>query len=416
MKLHQNHNSHSVQPSTITPQSSQTSSTQQQQRHTQFNFNSMIRDNARRVRADEFRIAFFATETFKQIHRALDFDTNELVEQAVFDLAHPWRTAHSPGKSDSTFFFFGHFVAKSLKEAEFKFFFDKFLPRYVDHVKINKFTLLPHFLGMVSVADLSRGAASPQISRFVIMKNVFPTKRVIQRMYDLKGSTINRDGLSGDITKTSFGAVLLKDNDLPNKLLLIGPVRGRLLTLQLRCDTDFLNSLSIIDYSLLVGVRSDHVKVGPNGQLMVDQARKGFNRWEIQDLKKNGNDFDDDSSGDDDTATTKSDSSSGKSLKRKSPLARSHSFIESSEMLDGSCFRSWDGGMPSLPIFDNPNDMTSARVDTFYIGLIDVLQNFSAAKRLEATTKGLFYAGQASVVPPDEFATRICESIERIVQ
>jgi hypothetical protein len=308
----------------------------------------------RHIRADEFRVAFFAPATFRAVHAALDFDPTELVQSALFDeKRHPWRVAHSPGKSDSLFFYFGHFVIKSLKEQEFKFLYERFLPTYAQHVEMNKFTLLPRFLCLMSVADLSRGS-TPQLQRFVVMNNVFPTRRCIERMYDLKGSTVNRDGLVGDITRTTFGAVLLKDNDLPPKLLLVGPVRGRLLKMQLRCDTDFLHSLSIIDYSLLVGVRSDTVKVGAHGVIPTDAV-------------------------------------------------------------DGSCFRSWDGGMPSLPIFDG-NDLTTARIDTFYIGLIDVLQHFSPAKRFEATTKGFLYAGGASVVPPDEFARRICERIERIVE
>ena len=351
-----------------------------QHRHHHENFSNLIRSQPRHIRADEFRVAFFSTDVFKRIHKALDFDTADLVEHAIFDLAHPWRVAHSPGKSDSSFFFFGHFVAKSLKEHEFKFFFEKFLDKYVDHVEMNKFTLLPHFLGLLSIADLSRGTSSPQIMRIVLMKNVFPTRRVIHRMYDLKGSTINRDGLSGDITKTSFGAVLLKDNDLPKKLLLVGPVRGKLLNTQLRCDTDFLNALSIIDYSLLVGVRSEYLPVGPNGV----------------EFKSNSS----------------NNSNQSKNAGASQSTANSHRHNEQ----DGACFRSWDGGMPSLPIFDNPSDMTTARIDTFYIGLIDVLQNFSAAKRFEATTKGFLYNGQASVVPPTEFATRICESIQRITE
>ena len=55
------------------------------------------------------------------------------------------------------------------------------------------------------------------------------------------------------------------------------------------------------------------------------------------------------------------------------------------------------------------------REDVYYIGIIDILQTYTPQKRLENFAKGLWMDRHLiSVVPPDEFAERLCKLIDRI--
>jgi hypothetical protein len=111
---------------------------------------------------------------------------------------------------------------------------------------MNPNTLLPQFLGMyrVKLYHLRRNV------KFVIMNSVYYTDKYLQEFYDLKGSELGRSAKPGQDVK--------KDNDLrqkmPGEALSLTPdVRSRVRA-QIRTDCDFLQSMQIMDYSLLVGI------------------------------------------------------------------------------------------------------------------------------------------------------------------
>jgi 1-phosphatidylinositol-4-phosphate 5-kinase len=84
---------------------------------------------------------------------------------------------------------------------------------------------------------------------FVIMASVFDTPQPIHAIYDLKGSLIGREATK---TERDKGGVL-KDLDLVNdkQMIHLGKKRDVFLQ-QLERDANFLASLNIMDYSLLV--------------------------------------------------------------------------------------------------------------------------------------------------------------------
>ena len=86
------------------------------------------------------------------------------------------------------------------------------------------------------------------------MNNVF-MNTMPDESYDLKGSTVNRSTMSPDEARGHPGTVM-KDMDLDKQLQLHRQLR-LVLFMQLKADTDWLQSKDIMDYSLLVGSQTN---------------------------------------------------------------------------------------------------------------------------------------------------------------
>lgn len=132
--------------------------------------------------------------------------------------------------------------------------FELVLPHYFRHCTKNPNTLITKFLGMyrVKLYHLRRNV------KFVIMNSVYYTDKALQTFYDLKGSGIGRD--------SEPGQDVLKDNDLRRRLpedaiCLPKDVRIRLRE-QIVADCEFLRTMKIMDYSMLIGVHHVPPKEG----------------------------------------------------------------------------------------------------------------------------------------------------------
>lgn len=88
------------------------------------------------------------------------------------------------------------------------------------------------------------------------MNNLFPPHRDIHETYDLKGSTVGREYPEEKAKKNP--RAVLKDLNWINrgKELEVGPEKRALLTEQLRRDVEYLESVDVMDYSLLVGIHN----------------------------------------------------------------------------------------------------------------------------------------------------------------
>jgi hypothetical protein len=139
-------------------------------------------------------------------------------------------------------------------------------------------------------------------------------------------------------------------------------MRRALLLAQLRSDTSFLHGLGVVDYSCLIGVRSR----------IFSKDNQGTTHHGLADALLTG------------------------------------------QASDAACLFATDGGLLSLLIYAE-NDAHTVREDVYYVGIIDVLQTYTSGKRLENFAKGLLMDKHSiSVVPPDEFAERLCKLLERI--
>lgn len=156
------------------------------------------------------------------------------------------------------------------------------LPSYLRYLKWNPNTLLPRFLGFHAMKMYG------QTFYFIVMGNILSTQEPIHRRYDIKGSWVDRNApacVLGEKYRCSkcnrffkFGAtdgdsvpcdamgsdhypdITLRDNDLKKRLKLEPETASKLLK-QLTRDSNFLASMGIMDYSLLIGTHYSHFKI-----------------------------------------------------------------------------------------------------------------------------------------------------------
>ena len=126
-------------------------------------------------------------------------------------------------------------------------FMKRILPHYYRYMSENPSTLLVKIFGMhrVKMYHLNRKI------HFVIMGSVFDTTEVIHQIFDLKGSLVGRSATA----KERANGGVLKDNDLVDDGVKfhLGNKKAPFLE-QIRKDAEFLATLNIMDYSLLVGI------------------------------------------------------------------------------------------------------------------------------------------------------------------
>lgn len=155
----------------------------------------------------------------------------------------------SNAKSEQFFFYSpdGKYMIKTMTNTESKF-LRRILPHYFRHCARNPNTLITKFLGMyrVKLYHLHRNV------KFVVMKSVYDTDKFLHHLFDVKGSTTGRDANPSDAVK--------KDNDIRRVLpdgafFLESGLRTRLRT-QVENDCQWLQSMKIMDYSMLIGVHN----------------------------------------------------------------------------------------------------------------------------------------------------------------
>lgn len=177
------------------------------------------------------------------------------------------------GKSGSAFLrsYDNRLLIKTIEEHEFEV-LSTILPDIVLYLEQHPNSLLSRTLGAYSLS--LRGVHL----RFIVMENVL--RRRADQVYDLKGTTEDR------WVNPSPGAVM-KDVNFAGKGMSFIPSDRNKLVESLCDDADFLDSIGVMDYSLLVGVTfleklgvdSD----GYRGWLLGDDVdRDGFSECEFQ--------------------------------------------------------------------------------------------------------------------------------------
>lgn len=149
-------------------------------------------------------------------------------------------------------------MIKTQSPAESKF-LRRILAHYYSHVMSYPHSYITRFFGMhrLKMPHLRRSV------HFVVMQSVFasPEGREVHEMFDLKGSSVGRSASEKERASGPSRCVY-KDNDLVDSdtVIKLGPGRREAFLAQIAQDASFLQSMGIMDYSLLLGIhhRSRH--------------------------------------------------------------------------------------------------------------------------------------------------------------
>lgn len=151
----------------------------------------------------------------------------------------------SDGKSGS-WFFTTHderLFVKTISGSERRC-LERNLQRIYSHIRQHPNSLINHIYGLYELDK----------TPFIVMGNLFylPLSEgfTITTVYDLKGSTVGRSNTTGKGPK--------KDLDFMRELNVVrlGAFKRRMIIEQIRCDVQLLESIGVIDYSLLFGIVS----------------------------------------------------------------------------------------------------------------------------------------------------------------
>lgn len=197
--------------------------------------------------ASSFRFKDYMPEAFRHIRAYFNISPSDYITSVCGNYL--FINFISNSKSGQ-FFFYSYdrrFMIKTITHAESKF-LRKIIPMYYDHIMKYPNTLLSRFYGMHRVRFMGQ-----REKHFLVMGSVFYTRRPMDIVYDLKGSVQGRSVTEAE--KMSKSCVY-KDNDFleRNEKISLGPEIAKELKEQIEIDVEFLRSLDIMDYSLLVGI------------------------------------------------------------------------------------------------------------------------------------------------------------------
>lgn len=354
----------------------------------------------------DFKFTDYSPMCYRHIREFFGVDPKEYCDVLRYSR---WHSIPTPGKSAAQLFFCGRdWVIKTMTHTESEF-LRGILHRYYYHVRDNPFTFLPHFVGH---HQLRIGG---ETHNFIIMQNVFATTNTIHEKFDLKGSTIGRYASEAEKLKATCTQ---KDLDI-HRPLHIGPERRQLVIDQVKADCDFLKRSKIMDYSFLVGIH-----ILPQKRLvMVPGSRGLMNAGETFNATQtaapalsaalNSSVLAQPLDVGPMTACTvfanSSQAGGGGGIADSSMLMGAQQSQAPADALDGCCFTCDQGGMMS-------NDTPGLRSEIYYIGIIDILQEYNARKRLETAVFGTINDfHRISCVNPHEYAARFISFMSSII-
>ena len=294
----------------------------------------------------------------------------------------------STGSSGSLLYYTGdgEYIVKTISKTEYKF-MKTMLGEYFFYIKENPLSFLPKLLGAYVLKRKYKKKTTNIY--FIVMKNVFATDNHIDLRFDLKGSTIGRKVLKGTIDDTkvfSNGDMALKDLDFNklNERVYIGQKRENVLE-QIKKDIEFLYRINSNDYSLLLGIHC--VK---NNEIFdfsrVNTLKTEFKKEELSFLSESTKDFLLTNTHD----TESNISSVNSAVNRINILKQIYDFE--------------DGGI-----------LSKNKKRIYYFGIIDILTQFTSAKRFEYYFKKIRYcSNNMSCIPPYYYKQRFYNYLQLV--
>ena len=323
------------------------------------------------------------------------------------------------GKSGSFLYFTQdlRFIIKTVSPSE-----ERFLRRvaysYYRHMQDNEDSLIARFFGLHKI----RLAPEQKYISVVVMENVVYSSEGLKmhRRYDLKGSWVGRRSLKGNVNLDGYKGIL-KDLDLGEEKILIGPELKEQLMEQLRKDVQFLTSCHIMDYSLLLGIHQ-HGVLGESGQPMSEMDFGNITAVSMgSPTNSNG-------------AGLLSDSKVRTYSSRHGTLTSVFGYGTEEDNLHVPWFRQDCGGIRSnstlhpysgRPISIALENNRCSMVDvttppvTYFFGIIDILQQYTFRKQFEHIFKTRIQRQDLhglSCVDENEYGERFLNFLESIIQ
>lgn len=336
----------------------------------------------------------------------------------------------STSKSGSMFFYTkdGKFIIKTLPLREYNV-LKKILIDYFLHLKNNSSTFLPKYFGLYKLIKYINGKFERLY--FITTDNLFSTPNEIKLRFDLKGSTVNRRvlkcGIEEELKKGKIN-YSLKDLDMVDnniKLTMSNNKKEAIFNV-LNSDSTFLKCHGLIDYSLLVGihyknegVEEKDLKADANIlSKEMDYEGRGLNtkNSRVENICSTQN-----------MMIVREDNDNYDNEDKINHIKNRHNnridLLEYTERFENDSNQSNNPQVNRMSIYNNKkhiiydNDdgaILSTKPELYYMGIIDILTEFSIMKGIEYTAKTIINCNElASCVPPNKYKKRFVKFIEQ---
>ncbi|XP_077593117.1 phosphatidylinositol 4-phosphate 5-kinase-like protein 1 [Stigmatopora nigra] len=341
-----------------------------------------------------FTLETFAGPVFANLRASLGVTEQEYQQSLCSDKSYLQFISNSKSKADFFLTNDKRFFLKTQNEREIRFLLHN-LKNYMAHLR-----KYPHSL-LVKLLGVHRIKISCRIKRyFIVMQSVFYPDDRISARYDIKGCEVSRwtdpspDG--GQII------VVLKDLNFGEQYITLDQQRSWLLK-QMEIDTDYLRSLNVLDYSLLLAhqpLQQDERQQGLSFASLIVRTKRSVNP-----STSRGCGGIPGAVPEDNPALTSSEIDGGRFEAATAGDRESHPAGPQSKDLrqDADNRRLLPNLKNALHVIDGPDQR-------YFIGIIDIFTVYSLKKRIEYWWKRLRHPGRTfSTVSPQMYCTRLCQ-------
>ena len=333
----------------------------------------------------------YAPAVFRQMRKMFGVDDEAYLDSVGHKEGLTEISTEETGSKSGQKFLISHdglYFMKTATASEARFFM-KMLPDYYRHMKDHPNSLLCRFAGVHRL--------KPGKSHVLVMANVFDTERVIHQRFDLKGSTLGRRVSEADRRAPT---VILKDLNFlqEEKSISLGPGRKSVLMTQIMADSSFLCNMSVMDYSLLLGVHYRNQE-----QQHADLEKTSTGNARDADVGRATSRIAADA-----TKTSRSISEDWRLVR----TASLESFTPAETHV--SHFQIHDGGLASEDISRSGMGITGEEI--YFVGIIDILQHYNWRKRSETFFKSCRHnLAEISAVDPQSYRDRFCDFMRSLM-
>jgi hypothetical protein len=205
------------------------------------------------------RVTEYAPNLFQNIRSKLGYSSRILSEYFINRAFSPsynysriyTKDTNQGGRSDAFFFtnFSERFIIKSISKGEMKYFINKMLFGYYKRVFNHEDSILSRILGVFGFDHIH--------TNIIILENITPY-RENALLFDMKGSTYQRSTISNPEQATKGKTMKDMDFKLLDFKLYLDPAISIELYDIIAKDVEYLKSVGVMDYSILVGVYENY--------------------------------------------------------------------------------------------------------------------------------------------------------------
>ncbi|XP_041667205.1 phosphatidylinositol 4-phosphate 5-kinase-like protein 1 isoform X2 [Cheilinus undulatus] len=351
----------------------------------------------------DFTMETFAGPVFASLRSSLGLTEQEYQQSLCSGNCYLQFISNSKSKADFFLTNDKRFFLKTQNKREIKFLLAN-LKIYLEHLRKYPHSLLVRFLGVHRIKLPHR-----RKKYFIVMQSVFYPDDRINARYDIKGCEVSR--WTEPAPEGSQIIVVLKDLNFEGQFITLDRERPWLLR-QVEIDTQFLQRLHVLDYSLLLAyqpLHQDERHQSLSFATLIMRTKKSVNPASspvhVGSAAVPGAIPEEDSAlflSEEDGGRLKPEVTSSEKTLQTFP-ERAGLGGDSGELQD---FRAQNRRL--LPDLKNPLHVIDGPEQRYFIGIIDIFTVYSFKKRLEHFWKRLRHPGRSfSTVSPQTYCLRL---------